>query len=170
VLDYGGTAAVVLVLVAWLLLSAANQFAHLQPKIGRWDRFALVPVWTFFAPRPFTRDLDLLVRDQSAAGDVAGWRLLTTHGRALRHLVWHPSCRGNKAIVDVCAELLQSISANPEHDASVLVSYRVLESYVRKTPGRRDVALRQFVIVRSSGYSFPDGLQVLLVSPFFSLV
>jgi hypothetical protein len=153
----------------WWLLTIANQFARLQPFISRIDRFALVPLWIFFAPSPFTRDLDLLYRDANSAGKLGGWHLATTQRRALRHIVWHPSCRTDKALIDICADLLQSVALNRHLDPTTLVSYTVLEHFVASLPSGPDAVRRQFIIVRSDGYRFPDGLEVLLMSSFSSL-
>jgi hypothetical protein len=157
----------------WLALSIANQYQHGRAIYGikRRDDYSLIPVWTFFAPQPFTQDLDILYRDRCHDGIVGGWRLVPIEERSLHHLVWNPYCRMSKALVDVCTDLLQSLSSEPAVDVALLPSFRVLRLFTAQLPSQPTVIDRQFAIVRSHGYRhrFPEGLQILVLSDFAPL-
>ena len=69
------TAVVIAVLSTWLCISVVLQF---RPKgiisLKQYDFFALLPRWTFFAPRPEISDYCVLYRDRMWTGELSPWR------------------------------------------------------------------------------------------------
>ena len=61
------TVAIAVFFGAWAMLSALNQFGHgrLIRPVKQRDLFSLIPIWTFFAPRPGITDFNLVYRDRS---------------------------------------------------------------------------------------------------------
>jgi hypothetical protein len=167
-LETAGNAVVVTTLGIWWLVSAANQLSdgRFTSGLKRRDRYSLIPVWTFFAPKPFTEDLDLLYRDRYSGGVIGQWSLVPIQERSVRHLLWNPRCRSSKAVLDVCMDLLQSLAADRGSDPAELNSYNLLRLLVSQFPADEGVVERQFAVVKSSGYRLPQTIAVLVLSPF----
>jgi hypothetical protein len=94
----------------WFVLSVANQFNNpIWSRIGRWDRFALLPRWTFFAPKPGTKDTRIVFRDIAENGALGGWRELDLY-QDPGHLswIWNPNKFAVKSLSDVCQTLFRS--------------------------------------------------------------
>src|SRR3569832_1352625 len=67
----------------------------------RWLLDAVIPRWTFFAPRPGTFDFYLLARLRDESGKVGSWRnILSPERRGTRVCK-----RERKILIDVCAAL-----------------------------------------------------------------
>jgi hypothetical protein len=107
-------------LCVWFVLSVVNQFRRISSILSRYDEFALLPRWTFFAPNPGIHDQFLIWRtadaaldlsDQAAwpdhAGDITPWRELAhdaLDGPVIPCL-WNPSRRTLKSILDLASGL-----------------------------------------------------------------
>ncbi len=95
------------VLVAWLAISALGQIDVEHPdsrfqRLRTRDPFGLIPVWTFFAPRPAWTDYHLLYRDILPDGRATAWsELFAIEPRRLTHAVWHPGKHCRKAVIDL---------------------------------------------------------------------
>jgi hypothetical protein len=91
-------------LAVWLVATVARQVARgrLSDWLTRMDPAALVPAWTFFAPRPGVTDYAIVYRDLTADGEPTAWRGLI-EGRSRRSLrwLWHPDKRVEKLVTDL---------------------------------------------------------------------
>jgi hypothetical protein len=137
----------------WFGATAISQFRN---GVGRWikahDPFALVPMWTFFAPNPGTRDLRLLWRDRLVDGTLAPWHELLPPDTGFRRALWNPWKRQRKAVFDA-GQLVAQIAAQSGDDPLVLVTFPfvMLLAAVSAMPASALSLARQFVIVDTAG-------------------
>src|SRR5579863_3705743 len=69
--------AVTVFLACWFLATILCQFRDTKLSTfirGRLDLFAMIPLWTFFAPKPGKRDYHLLYRDRDEPGTLTEWQ------------------------------------------------------------------------------------------------
>ena len=91
------TTLVAFALAMWLVLTVANQFEYARAKLGpilAHDVLGLIPVWTFFAPRPGTSDYRIFFRGKNARGESVPWaELELSEARKPWHFLWNPHKR-----------------------------------------------------------------------------
>jgi hypothetical protein len=160
-------------LSAWLVLTIVWNVPPLDravsPKLpaGRW--LQLVPLWSFFAPRPVSRDFALLYRDRYETGELSPYFEVMREGTPwkIRKALWHPESRSRKALSDAATYLLRLAQESGNRDALVLsVPYLLLlnrVSAITKPLGARE---RQFILVR---YSLLDDPVLCFASAFHVL-
>ena len=108
-------------LAVWAALTALNQFSQKfsrsdrRSRLGRliwWikarDRLSLLPIWTFFAPNPRTRDHDVYFRDRLVDGTITPWHAVCDNCPSLGCVSWNPRKRLKKAILDMSNFLVRS--------------------------------------------------------------
>ena len=108
---------VTLIFLVWAVLSILNQFSSgiksarfsIFSRIKLRDHFALIPLWTFFAPNPGTRDHDVLFRDQLVDGEHTAWRQLSDPSVQWSCAFWNPKKRIKKARLDLTVFLAQHL-------------------------------------------------------------
>ena len=89
------------------------------------------------------------------------------------HAVWYPEQRRDKAIFDVCMDLLGLLEA-PGIEVTRIPAYQLLQDFV-EVAVRRDFAGRelpqgfQFTITRYTGYDHEQDPDVIIASPFVPL-
>lgn len=152
----------------------ANQ--HPNPVFNRMqlkDSFSILPNWRFFAPEPAMHDYHFFYRTLNASGDTSLWKGVDViEGRKLRQIAWFPTRRPEKAIFDICSELLQLLDKN----FSVVQrtpGYRVLTEYLRvqvNKDGAEGVEGFQFALARATGYDTSKDPEMIFVSPYTPLV
>jgi hypothetical protein len=155
---------------AWTLLTIINNTPWLDRLVfsrlhlGRWA--ALIPSWSFFAPRPADRDQAVFYRDRDDTGGLSPWRELpvSTRYKGLAAILWNPDSRPKKAISDAVSHLLRlAPRSGPVPDHIVLsVPYLLLLNRISHIPRGPGVTGRQFLVVRHS-IARPDP-EVLIVS------
>jgi hypothetical protein len=174
----GGVAKVLVTagLGAWFVATAASQHPH-----RAFDRFRdydptglFVPNWRFFAPEPAQHDFHLLHRVLTAGGEQTPWReTRQITPRAWRHAAWFPDRRRDKAMFDVCNELI-TLMAIPSVDLPATAPFRLLRAFV-ELKVRREYAHDeqpqgfQFLIARHTGHDADHEPDYLLASPFVRL-
>jgi hypothetical protein len=102
--------AVVIVFAILFLLSIPHQFTN---QYGRWvkqfNKYGIIPGWTFFAPNPGTSDYLFVYRDVVPTG-FGEWREIEwCRRRRLLDAVWHPDRHRTKLIVDCISCLLVTV-------------------------------------------------------------
>ncbi len=161
---------------AWLVATAASQHPH-----RAFDRFRdydptglFVPNWRFFAPEPAQHDFHLLHRVLTADGDETPWcETKQISPRAWRHAAWFPDRRRDKAMFDVCNELI-TLMAIPSLDLTATSPFQLLRDFV-ELEVRRECAEHetakgfQFLIARHTGHDADHEPDYLLASPFIPL-
>jgi hypothetical protein len=160
-------AVVVAVMFAiWLFVTVVSQFE--RAKIFKLlDPFALIPLWTFFAPNPGTTDYHLLYRDIWRDGQVGHWKEVRLHtGRGLISTLWNPQKRRSKAFFDLVMALVQEAQRQPEEPRLLTIStpYILLINAVNSLPHTRFSTATQFLILQSHGYHAAQEPEVAVVS------
>jgi hypothetical protein len=143
-----GTAFIGIGLAAWFLVSVLNQFQYgrLVSRLKEYDVAALIPTWTFFAPRPGTTDYRLIYRDRIVDEGESSWQALSVDPPGAWKFLWHPQKRLEKLITDCVLSLL------PTYDPARLdhllgVPYLVLLSMVETENRDFRTDERQFAIL-----------------------
>jgi hypothetical protein len=160
-------------LAGWFLLTLLSQ--HPQRAFDRFRRFdatgLLIGNWRFFAPEPAQHDFHVLHRVLRADGVESKWiETNTIPRRRWVQAVWFPDRRQDKAMFDVCSELVVHMGT-PGVDMTKSTAYAVLTESVERRV-RQDAAGGdlpegfQFVIARSGGYDETVEPDYLIVSPF----
>jgi hypothetical protein len=136
----------------WLLASIPNQFRwSWWESIARRDALALLPRWTFFAPRPGRHDLHILIRDWSG-GTPGPWHELErlAPGPWLR-AVWNPDRFARKAVTDTGNALARAARRGDDAPSAIQLHSAYLEilGWVLAAPSATPDAARQFALVRT---------------------
>jgi hypothetical protein len=158
---------------AWLLVTASNHHpSSLFDRTRRYDRTSMfIPNWRFFAPNPAQHDFQVVHRVLTADGTQTPWQQTTRNPpRSWQRTIWAPDRRREKAIFDICSELLMAKGAGVR-DVSGTSAYRVLRDFVegsvrREFTGRDLPQGFQFLIARSAGHDHGEDPTYLLVSEF----
>jgi hypothetical protein len=162
-------------LALWFVGSVLNQFQfEWFEKIKNADHFALLPLWTFFAPNPGQTDYHLVYRDRRADGSITEWmELAITESRKFHSFVWNPEKRSKKVISDVVATLMESIRHVPPDEAgfAIMLSlpYLVLLNVVSNLAATPGATHRQFVIAETAGFKRTEDPRLVLKSDFHPL-
>ena len=143
----------VAVLGLLLILTALCQvWWKLDRLIRSWDVFDVLPYWTFFAPEPGRRDMQLLYRDKLPDGFLTSWRELPlTRSRRWHDFAWSPRRRLKKALYDAVMYIQQSIHL--EAEVRMSVPYLLLLTFVSGIPRVYPAAKTQFLIMSTSALS-----------------
>ncbi|GAB2954752.1 hypothetical protein GCM10027280_49000 [Micromonospora polyrhachis] len=160
-------------LVTWFGVTVLSQ--HPQPLFDRFRRYditgLLIGNWRFFAPEPAQHDFHVLHRVLTADGEQTPWAETTEiPKRHWRQVVWFPERRQDKAVFDICADLIVHLG-QPHIELTKTTAFEVLRDFVELTVRREYAGDRlpkgfQFVIARSAGYDESHDPDYLLVSPF----
>jgi hypothetical protein len=164
---------VILLFVAWMIVSALNQ----HPRTRRFvlylvnrDIFSLIPIWTFFAPNPGCTDLHLLYRDRDAEGGTTDWREIVVSGRDSWLDLWNPHRRISKGVTDVGPDLTHGTDYVPRNSVDkkkVLgFPYLLLLNYVCSQPADFRAEMRQFALARTGGFGTEGSPEVVFLSAF----
>lgn len=159
--------------VAALVVTALTQVR--KPGFVRWlkrhDTFALIPIWTFFAPNPGTSDTRILWRERLFDGTISPWHEIAPPTGGLRRAFWNPDKRVRKAITDVGPGLARRARKQPDSKlVLVSVPFLMVLQYISALPGSPLAESRQFTVVQTSGADDEDGEpRILLVSNWHAL-
>ncbi|MER6915076.1 hypothetical protein ABT354_25655 [Streptomyces sp. NPDC000594] len=160
------------VFAAWLLLSLVSQHPHqVFDRFRRYDKVGLlIPNWRFFAPQPARHDFHLLFRTIADDGTESDWQAATRiHRRDWAQVVWFPGRRQEKAIFDICSELVQLVGSKAARVVEA-PGYRLLRNFVNRlldeNPPAGEISGFQFLVVRYSGHDHSEEPQYSFVSPF----
>ncbi|WP_069813902.1 hypothetical protein [Streptomyces sp. TP-A0874] len=140
-------------------------------RVQRSDIFsALYPNWRFFAPTPAQHDYHFFYRTLDHSGETSKWRLVDViSGRKFRQIAWFPGRRPEKAVFDICSELITSIDKGFD-EIVPLPAYRMLVNFLRReigqAPGASGVKGFQFTLTRATGYDESNEPEIIFVSPY----
>ncbi|MFF6995483.1 hypothetical protein ACFY93_11045 [Streptomyces sp. NPDC008313] len=158
-----------------VMLACTVATQHPNPafnRLQRKDTLSLLPNWRFFAPTPAMHDHHLLYRTLDESGETSVWRDIDViAGRKMSQVVWFATRRQEKAVFDVCAEILRSLDKGFDYVVN-LPAYRVLVGYIRQrmvVDGFGDAEGFQFTLVRAAGYDDAEEPAALFISPYARL-
>ncbi|WP_037808412.1 hypothetical protein [Streptomyces sp. NRRL S-1448] len=154
------------------LLVGTLAVQHPNPTFNRLqlkDTFSLLPNWRFFAPEPAMHDYHFFYRTLNAAGETSPWQAVDViAGRRFQQIFWFPGRRAEKAVFDICSEMLQLL----DKGFPVIVrtpGYAVIVAYLRKRI-RAEAAVEvkgfQFALARATGYDTSTTPEMIFVSPY----
>jgi hypothetical protein len=154
---------------SWILLSVLVYVPKLQTFIRRWDWFALIPEWRFFAPNPGQHDYHLLYRDKLRDGSITDWTELTpTKERPWWGFVWNPGKRGNKALFDAVATLAKHMTAG-DQSMELSIPFLTLLNYVASVPRPSASEYTQLLVLASHGSPSRKDPELFFLSGYHSL-
>ncbi|GAA1176027.1 hypothetical protein [Nesterenkonia xinjiangensis] len=160
---------------ALLVATVATQ--HPNPVFNRLqlrDHFSVLPNWKFFAPNPATHDYHYLFRTLDVDGETSRWQSIELIAdRRMHQAFWFATRRGEKAVFDVCSEILQRMDKGFEV-IKVTASYRLLVNFIRREIAERSDDLGrikgfQISMVRASGHDPDEEPEILFVSPYVGM-
>ena len=160
----------------YFVLSVIGQFEiKLNYYIRGFDPFALLPIWTFFAPNPGQTDYHLLYRDKLSDGTVTELREIeVTETRRWISFLWNPEKHSKKVLSDVVAMAVDSLPSDRPVGRELMLTlpYLLLLNVVCHQGGdggARAGARRQFLVVETFGIDRIAPLRVLIQSEFHPL-
>lgn len=166
----------------WLLLTVFWQFDYCRKRskvLRAVNKLHILPIWTFFAPRPGMSDTHILYRDKLQGGDVTGWEEVTlVEERSSLHWLWNPRKRMDKVAVDALSEVKSIKNAGMEqevddelleHQIKLSKGYLLLMNMVFARPKIADASsARQFSVVDATHATGERAVVPIFFSPFHS--
>ncbi|SFE65249.1 hypothetical protein SAMN04487819_12043 [Actinopolyspora alba] len=119
-------------LAVWFLLILLCQLPYRAlDRLRALDRAGVwLPDWRFFAPEPAGHDFRVAYRVVHPDDDTSSWWSEAGAGRRVpAHILWFPERREDKALFDVCSELLEQHDRGPER-LTELPTFRLLADRV----------------------------------------
>jgi hypothetical protein len=161
---------------AWLVATAAGQHPNRAfDRVRERDPIGLLlPDWRFFAPDPAQHDFRVLHRVVAADGGLTLWRETTRVApRAWHHAIWFPDRRRDKALFDICRELI-GLTTAPAEDLASSAPFQLLRDFVarevrREAAGGAPPRGFQFLIARHTGHDQQHEPDYLFASPYVAL-
>lgn len=153
-------------LAGWTVLTVLQQTTKGKQIVARVDPSgAFVPIWTFFAPRPATTDLEFLYRDSLGGGELTPWQVIQFfEERRLLHAVFHSNRRAEKTAFDIAQELkVLAFDKVPLDRLQLATPYLIaLNFVVSHLPHPAGATHTQFMLATNPGYEI-DGEEPTLV-------
>jgi len=158
----------IVVFSVWFLLTIAFQKNNRLSRLTtRFDRFRLVPKWSFFTPDPGASNYHFVYRSRDDETSVSPWLELNLSPRGVLYPLWNPRRRYREGMIELFHLVaLFSINCSAER-LQFTAPYIILLDVARKQLGRSlsSKAFYQFAVVETRGAT---GASVPLVR-FFSL-
>jgi hypothetical protein len=145
------------------------------------NTFNILPIWTFFAPKPGVTDMHLVFRDKNENGSFSDWtEVQVFERRKPYHFIWNPLKRNNKLVVDALSQLknlknIQDSEKKEDEDffqmklllsKGYLIILSIVVNYPHKLP---DSQSRQFIVAETSFLNGARHFVPILSSPFHEL-
>lgn len=165
---------------AWLLLTVLWQFDQLRERsrlLRRVNALHILPIWTFFAPRPGMSDTHILYRDKIPGEAPTEWREVTlVEERRPIHWLWNPIKRLDKVAVDALSDIKMTKNKGDEagideetlqQHVKLSKGYLILMNIVFSNPRitERSCA-RQFAVLEANLSTGERTMSPIFVSPF----
>lgn len=141
-------------------------YARIRAK----DPGAFIPMWSFFAPRPATRDYEPLHRFVLSDESTTEWQRSIVHGsRKLVTNIWAPKRRLSKSIFDMSSDILPLLNQRDSlavENSPAYVSLSKFYSRLAREQSTKDprIAGVQFLIALHGGFDESEDPQVLFTS------
>jgi len=155
------TITIISLLVACVGFILVVQIDALGFRIGRVDRFALIPRWGFFAPTPGVHNFYLLYRIRFNDGTVGEW--VSIFGldkfRSQWTAIWNPDRRTKKAVFDLAGILVRERADDEQARALIQLSipYLLILNYISGLSSSSGVNAVQFLVMENlqDGSAYP---------------
>jgi hypothetical protein len=146
----------IVVFSIWFLLSIAFQKNNRLSRLTtRFDRFTLIPKWSFFTPDPGASNYHFVYRSRGDETSVSPWLELNLSPRGIFFPLWNPRKRYREGMIELFQLLaLSSINCSAER-LQFTAPYIILLDVARKRLGGSlsSQAFYQFALVETRGRS-----------------
>ena len=146
----------IVVFSVWFLLTIAFQKNNRLSRLTtRFDRFTLIPKWSFFTPDPGASNYHLVYRSRDDETTVSPWSELNLSPRGVLFPLWNPRKRYREGMIELFQLLaLSSINCSAER-LQFTAPYIILLDVARKRLGGSlsAQAFYQFALVETRGQS-----------------
>lgn len=158
----------IIVFSVWFLLTIAFQRNNeLRRLTIQFDRFTLVPKWSFFTPDPGASNYHFVYRSRNDESSVSPWLELNLSPRGMRFAIWNPRKRYREGMIELF-QLLALFSLNNSAERLQFTAPYVILLNIARTRLEGSLASHafyQFALVETRG---PSGASVPRVR-FYSL-
>ena len=152
----------------WFLLTVAFQRNNQLSRLTiRFDRFTLIPKWSFFTPDPGASNYHFIYRSRDDETIVSPWLELNLSPRGALFPLWNPRKRYREGMIELFQLLALSNINNSAERLQFTAPYIILLNAARKRLGGSLSAqsFYQFAVVETRG---PSGASAPRVR-FYSL-
>ena len=152
----------------WFLLTIAFQKNNRLSRLTtRFDRFTLVPKWSFFSPDPGASNYHFVYRSRDDKTSASPWLELDLSPRGLLFPIWNPRKRYREGMIELFQLLALFSLNNSAERLQFTAPYIILLDVVRKKleGSMSPQASYQFALVETRG---PSGASMPRVR-FYSL-
>ena len=162
--ERAGELALGVAVTGWWVATALSQHPNRSfDRLRRYDRTGIaLPNWRFFAPEPATHDFRVLHRYLWSESNLIS-------PRAWCQSFWFPTRRRDKAVSDICNELISHLQV-PGLELTTTPAYRLLRDFVarrlRSTHEGPEPQGFQFLVVSDCGHDEEPEPQYLFASRF----
>jgi hypothetical protein len=139
---------------AYLGLTLVYQYRPAADVIAPYDRFHLLPRWTFFAPRPASKDGHLITRYELVDGTMSPWENVEIQAaRGRFDPIWNPGKRARKVVSDCIngLKLVQQRHGSGPHLKFYIPYLTFLNLAHNLARGHAKARSVQFAIIETSG-------------------
>jgi len=158
----------IVVFFVWFLLTIAFQKNNKLSRLtARFDRFALVPKWSFFSPDPGASNYHFVYRSRDDKTVASPWLELDLSPRAFLFPIWNPRKRYREGMIELFQLLALFSLNNSAERLQFTAPYIILLDVARKRleGSLSPQAFYQFALVETRG---PSGASMPRVR-FYSL-
>jgi len=158
----------IVVFFVWFLLTIAFQKNNkLSRFTARFDRFTLIPRWSFFAPDPGASNYHFIYRSRDDKTVASPWLELDLSPRAFLFPIWNPRKRYREGMIELFQLLALFSLNNSAERLQFTAPYIILLDVARKRleGSLPPQAFYQFALVETRG---PSGASMPRVR-FYSL-
>ena len=158
----------IVIFFAWFLLTIAFQKNNkLSRFITRFDRFNLIPRWSFFSPDPGASNYHFVYRSRNDKTSASPWLELDLSPRGILFPIWNPRKRYREGMIELFQLLALFNINNSAERLQFTAPYIILLAVARKRleGSMSPQASYQFALVETRG---PSGASVPRVR-FYSL-
>lgn len=158
----------IVIFLAWFLLTIAFQKNNkLSRFITRFDRFNLIPRWSFFSPDPGASNYHFVYRSRNDKTSASPWLELDLSPRGILFPIWNPRKRYREGMIELFQLLALFNINNSAERLQFTAPYIILLAVARKRleGSMSPQAFYQFALVETRG---PSGASVPRVR-FYSL-
>lgn len=158
----------IIVFSIWFLLTIAFQKNNKLSRLTtRFDRFTLIPKWSFFTPDPGASNYHFVYRSRDDKTSASPWLELNLSPRGMLFPLWNPRKRYREGMIELFQLLALSSLNNSVERLQFTAPYVILLDVARKRleGSLSSQAFFQFALVETRG---PTGASAPLVR-FYSL-
>jgi len=146
----------IVVFSAWFLLTIAFQKDNKLSRLTtRFDRFALIPRWSFFTPDPGASNYHFVYRSRDDKTGASPWLELNLSPRGILFPIWNPRKRYREGMIELFHLLALFSRNNSAERLQFTAPYIILLDVARKRleGSSSSQAFYQFALVETRGPS-----------------